>query len=314
MNWRKLAEQTARRHGIDPVVFERLVLAESGGNPDALSPAGAIGLAQLMPGTAQGLGVNPRDPRENLEGGARYLAQQLKRFGGSYRLALAAYNAGPGAVERHGDVPPFAETQAYVKKILGNEDKILHPDEARAAPRRQLAPPAEGTPDSADLDLVGALLDGQLDPHEFVLQRRRRQAAAPVASTSEGGKEADGGFPRVRGSSVKQVGADLDAFLVRRGIPLGSGERDPSRNAEVGGAQDSDHLPGKDRWARDIPLTGRAGDRAMRAIAKRLGVPFKKGEITNETIRIRGKQYRVQLIWGTSDHMDHGHVGLRQVG
>ena len=79
---------------------------------------GAIGLAQLMPFTARNLGVNPHDPKQNLEGGARYLSQQYRRFG-DWRLALAAYNAGPGAVEQYHGVPPYAETRNYVKAILG---------------------------------------------------------------------------------------------------------------------------------------------------------------------------------------------------
>lgn len=114
-----LAKQAARRHGIPEYLFLRLVQQESGWRADAVSHKGAIGLAQLMPHTARGLGVDPRDPRQNLEGGARYLAQQYRSFG-SWRLALAAYNAGPGAVEKHGGVPPFAETRNYVRVILGS--------------------------------------------------------------------------------------------------------------------------------------------------------------------------------------------------
>lgn len=115
-----LADQIARRHGIDPGLFRRLVSAESGWNATAGSSAGARGLTQLMPATARGLGVrNITDPRQNLEGGATYLQRQLKAFGGNTRKALAAYNAGPGAVTKYGGVPPYAETQAYVQKILG---------------------------------------------------------------------------------------------------------------------------------------------------------------------------------------------------
>ena len=108
----------ARRHQIPPELFVRLVQQESGWNPGAVSPKGAMGLAQLMPETARRLGVDPMDPHENLEGGARYLRQQYEKFG-SWRLALAAYNAGPGAVEKYGDVPPYQETQNYVRAILG---------------------------------------------------------------------------------------------------------------------------------------------------------------------------------------------------
>ena len=114
----EVARSAARRHGVPEDLFLRLVQQESGWNIDAVSSAGALGLAQLMPGTADLLGVDPADPVANLDGGARYLAQQFRRFG-NWRLALAAYNAGPEAVERHDGVPPFAETQHYVRVILG---------------------------------------------------------------------------------------------------------------------------------------------------------------------------------------------------
>ncbi|MEL6608355.1 MAG: lytic transglycosylase domain-containing protein [Pseudomonadota bacterium] len=114
-----LARDAARRHGIPEDLFLRLVQQESAWNPKAKSHAGAYGLAQLMPATARYLRVDPTDPRQNLEGGARYLAEQYRKFG-SWRLALAAYNAGPHRVEQYGGVPPFKETQNYVKIILGS--------------------------------------------------------------------------------------------------------------------------------------------------------------------------------------------------
>jgi len=108
----------ARRNGIDPALLAGLVRQESNFNAAAVSPAGARGLTQLMPATAAGLGVaNPSDPVQALEGGARYLRRQLDAFGGDVTKALAAYNAGPGAVQRYGGVPPYAETQAYVQKV-----------------------------------------------------------------------------------------------------------------------------------------------------------------------------------------------------
>lgn len=113
-----VAKAAANRHGIPEDLFLRLVQQESGWNPTAVSHKGATGLAQLMPGTAQKLGVNIHDPHQNLEGGARYLSMMYKKFG-SWRLALAAYNAGPGAVEKHNGIPPFPETRNYVKAILG---------------------------------------------------------------------------------------------------------------------------------------------------------------------------------------------------
>lgn len=112
------ARAAATRHGVPADLFLRLVQQESGWNPNARSVKGALGLAQLMPATARALGVDPLNPEQNLDGGARYLRAQYETFG-TWRLALAAYNAGPGAVTRHGGVPPYAETQNYVEVIWG---------------------------------------------------------------------------------------------------------------------------------------------------------------------------------------------------
>lgn len=114
----EVAKAAARKHDIPEDLFLRLVQQESGWNAGAVSPKGATGLAQLMPDTARLLRVDINDPEENLEGGARYLRMMYDRFG-SWRLALAAYNAGPLAVEEHGGIPPYDETQNYVKAILG---------------------------------------------------------------------------------------------------------------------------------------------------------------------------------------------------
>jgi soluble lytic murein transglycosylase-like protein len=116
--YQDMARAAARRHNVPEDLFLRLVRTESNFRPGAKSNKGAIGLAQLMPYTANHLGVNPHDPKQNLEGGARYLRQQYQRFG-DWRLALAAYNAGPEAVARYGGVPPYDETRRYVKAILG---------------------------------------------------------------------------------------------------------------------------------------------------------------------------------------------------
>ncbi len=114
-----MAKDAARRYGVPEDLFLRLVQQESGWNANALSHAGAIGLAQLMPATAASLRVDPHDPYENLDGGARYLAEQYRTFQ-SWRLALAAYNAGPEAVKKFGGVPPYKETTNYVRVIWGS--------------------------------------------------------------------------------------------------------------------------------------------------------------------------------------------------
>jgi len=115
----KAITSAAARYGIDPSVLEALAEVESGFRPNALSPSGAMGIMQLMPATAHALGVtDPMDPDKNIDAGARYLREQLDRFGGDLALALAAYNAGPGAVARYGGVPPYRETQRFVSRVL----------------------------------------------------------------------------------------------------------------------------------------------------------------------------------------------------
>ena len=116
--WRGAVGALAARYDISPALLEAVVWQESRWKPDAVSPAGARGLAQLMPGTSRQLGVDWRDPVANLEGGARYLRQQLDRFGGDVEKALAAYNAGPARVARAGGVPAIRETRDYVAAIM----------------------------------------------------------------------------------------------------------------------------------------------------------------------------------------------------
>ena len=125
----KVAE-IAERYDLSPALMEAVVWQESRWNENARSPVGAQGLAQLMPATARYLGVDPNDPFANLEGGARYLREQLDRFGGDLEKALAAYNAGPGRVERSGGVPNIRETKQYVAAIIGRLA-----DHARAEPK-----------------------------------------------------------------------------------------------------------------------------------------------------------------------------------
>jgi hypothetical protein len=158
------AAQEAARQGIDPSLVMRVLNAESGGNPDSVSSKGARGPMQLMPATAKALGVNINDPLDNIRGGVRYLAQQLKSFG-TPELALAAYNAGPGNVRKYGGVPPFAETQNYVGKIMGGQPSRAAADDSdifgapAAAPAKRTAAAI-----ADDSDIFGAPSSAVMKP------------------------------------------------------------------------------------------------------------------------------------------------------
>ncbi|MFN3228898.1 MAG: lytic transglycosylase domain-containing protein [Asticcacaulis sp.] len=121
----------ARDYQLSADLIGTLIRQESGFNASAVSPRGAIGLMQLMPATARELGVDPRDPAANIRGGAAYLRRQLDRFEGRLDLALAAYNAGAGAVDRHGGIPPYAETLTYISRILDRLSTKADPVPAR---------------------------------------------------------------------------------------------------------------------------------------------------------------------------------------
>jgi soluble lytic murein transglycosylase-like protein len=134
-------DAAAAKYGIDPAVLKGLIKQESGFNPSAGSSAGAQGLTQLMPGTASSLGVTDlHDPAQSIDGGAHYLKMQLDRFGGDYSKALAAYNAGPGAVQRYGGVPPYSETQNYVKNVLAFAQQYRQDGGQAAASQSQSTP------------------------------------------------------------------------------------------------------------------------------------------------------------------------------
>ncbi|SEQ51639.1 Transglycosylase SLT domain-containing protein [Ectothiorhodospira magna] len=128
MTYMPVIRHHANHHGVDEAMIKAIIMVESCFDPQAVSRVGAEGLMQLMPGTARELGVeNAFDPAENIRGGVTYFARMLERFDHDLTLALAAYNAGPGAVERHGGVPPFRETQQYISRVMA-QYRVLRPE------------------------------------------------------------------------------------------------------------------------------------------------------------------------------------------
>ena len=137
-----MIRHAALKYNVDPVLLTSLISQESSFNQSAISPAGAIGYGQLMPDTAAELGVDPYDPAQNLDGSARYLRQMLDSNGGNVKLALAAYNAGQGAVNQYGGIPPYEETQNYVSSIMsGYRDNLVTYGEIPTPPATNPAKP-----------------------------------------------------------------------------------------------------------------------------------------------------------------------------
>ena len=197
------ARKTARKYGLPENIFLSLVKHESGWKVDARSPVGAFGLTQLMPATAKGLGVDPSDPLQALDGGARYLKQQLDKFG-DIKLALAAYNAGPGAVERYNGVPPYKETQSYVRNIVGDAGKYK---------------PAKGLP---TLPPLSSSLPPLSSPSAAAVPKASSFFGSPLADQAfeNLGKIARGWSPTSTLPDLLNVPAPVQAPAPRRGLAL----------------------------------------------------------------------------------------------
>jgi hypothetical protein len=343
LNLRAEATRIAKRHKIPVHVFHALISAESGWQQGARSGVGAIGLAQLMPKTAAGLGVDPTDPIQNLEGGARYLRQQLDRFG-DLRTALAAYNAGPGNVERYGGIPPFAETQRYVQKIMATP-RASAPNTPAAPMKPRMkrlntpAPVADpgmfggavgqtafknlgriAMGESAT-DTLGDLVDATKIPDVPV--------PAPVAAVSAPVRGAEPvALPPTRpGKAVplKAGGGWGGSEALARslaGIGIGHGltatsEKRAKRLTASGNLSDHSH-ESKDAYAFDLSNGSKPTpemDRAAIDIARRLGVRYDGKGPLELTKVVNG--YRIQVLYRTNtggNHYNHLHLGVRRYG
>lgn len=326
-DYRKEASRIAREQGVPEDLFLKLVRQESGFNPKAVSRSGAIGLAQLMPGTAQGLGVDPFDPVQNLTGGARYLKQQFTKFG-RWDLALAAYNAGPGAVAKYGGVPPYKETQGYVKKIMGGSTI----GKAPAVPSSPLVTAGLGAttdPLGAAMPALSPAISGILDRNAALLGMPSispllTKFAAPAPLAAPGAVPDPGGSAAPQGDWQQFIGAPehrqgpskphqpaILQFVGQIGQLAGTkltpwGNESHSLTTVNGNR--SAHADGN---AADIPATGAELIRLGQAALIAAGMPAAKAR------KQKGGLFNIggrQIIFNThigGDHTDHVHVGLR---
>lgn len=200
------ARKVAKRFDIPWALFNSLISHESGWNPNAHSPAGAIGLGQLMPGTAQSLGVNPYNPHQNLVGSARYLSQQYKNFG-KWNLALSAYNSGPGGAEAGGHVEGFPETQAYVRSIM-----------ADYAGRNNTGP-SGFTPATGHGSFTAA------DPASIAEARRKQAALTLLSGNSSFPGQSQGMNPVLMAAVGNKIGSQIanKKYKFDYGMPGGGG-------------------------------------------------------------------------------------------
>jgi hypothetical protein len=225
-DYRALAEQEARAAGIDPSLVLRLMQQESAGDPRAVSPKGATGLMQLMPATAKELGVDPNDPAQNIRGGVTYLKQMLDRYQGDTTKALAAYNAGPGNVDKYGGVPPYAETQDYVQRVGGAPQQTQAPSGggwfAANAPKPQAAAPPERALIDIDTKTIGASTSRLADKATDALPHVGGMVGSLVGQ-SRGGKV---------GSVIGATGGGAVGNIAKQGIDAARGRGEPTSFGE----------------------------------------------------------------------------------
>lgn len=307
-DYRAEARRAAERYGLDPDIFERQIGAESGFNPNARSPAGATGIAQIMPGTARGWGVNPNDPIASLDAAARNMAQYVQRYGG-YENALRAYNAGPAAIEKS---KGYAETNNYVKKILGGRDPgglsrggggtpSVSGGRAASAPAstgpnifqtlQRLNASTNQDPIAASNYALFSMLLGQREPVAT-------ESGAPQVQGGGGGGNVPLGL---QGGQVDQIAQEL---AKKFGLRISSGQRSPTQNRAVGGSPTSLHLSNR---ARDLSGPPEAMAAAFRYLTRRYGRTVHEAFYDPAGYYLkRGKRVRGAI----GGHSDHLHIGV----
>ena len=326
------ADAAARQYGIPPGILKALISHESAWRPDAVSPAGAVGLGQFMPDTARGLGINPRNPRQAIFGAAKYLSSQIRAFGGDLRLGLAAYNAGAGAVKKYGGIPPYAETQRYVKNIMRDAGHY-HSSAGASIPEEPGTPGMTiETPNAPDLGGVAlanlssmAEHGGHFDPLEglgnlVAAIQSAGSTTAHVAGQAPAEQPQEPGGPwqkyvRLAGGAdrkgvstqapVKRFVGELGARLGRPlTITTGTRHNEYTVNGRV-----SAHWSGH---AADIAMSGKALTRAGRQALILAGMsPAQARKVKGGLFNIGG----YQIIFNTREggnHWNHLHVGIRR--
>lgn len=333
LNLRREARRAAKRYGIDPRIFVRQIEAESNFDPDAVSPAGASGVAQIMPATARGWGVDPMNPVAALDAAAKNMARYVKAYGG-YENALRAYNAGPGAIQASRG---YAETNAYVQKILGG----LKPRNPTDRGQRAMIP-AGGkvtnarmpklVPGGTQVNKQGALVAALLDRRKGLglMQRYTEQVNSGNFTTTTPARVEPGKPARYipgkdkpaqgksRGRASKPGGgyagsANLVNYWDREARKLGLTETSAKRSTSPPGSAGtrSDHYVGQtDAFANDWAGPQPAMQQLASRIARSLGVKnFRWGQ----TVEVTRGGYRHQLIASVHGTGPHVHYGVKRV-
>lgn len=319
--WQSHLQPLELKYGLPGGLLGALIRAESGGNPNAVSPAGALGLGQLMPATARSLGVDPHDPIQNLRGAAMYLSQQMKAFGNDPVKALAAYNAGPGAVRQYGGTPPYKETQDYVKRVqeywkqssrysptTGLQGSLTASQPAQK--RRQvpgLDPASMARLQFAFIDeptIGNAVLENRLQKQRGIdadyaraIQRNNVTASPSYPGGGNTVVEKQGWFKTPNGWVQNRRDGELGYQFLQRVFGKGFGlQNDPGIGQTYGGS----HTDGSLHYDKRAVDWGNA-----RNPVERLDQAYNWAKPRWNSLGLE------ELIWKSPGHYDHMHAGVR---